>query len=144
MDLNSNNVSDNTELQARGNWNQLKGEAKQKWANLTDDDLTYSEGKQDEWLGKLQEKTGETVDSIKNWFHSATSNASAAATGNSTELKARGDWNQIKGEAKQKWGNLTDNDLDYEDGKQDEWFGQLQEKTGHAIDDLKGWFNRTF
>ena len=144
MDLNNNNVGDNTELQARGNWNQLKGEAKQKWANLTDDDLAYSEGKQDEWFGKLQEKTGETVDSIKNWFHSATSNASAAATGNSTELKARGDWNQIKGEAKQKWGNLTDNDLDYEDGKQDEWFGQLQEKTGHAIDDLKGWFNRTF
>ena len=144
MDLNSNNVSDNTELQARGNWNQLKGEAKQKWANLTDDDLTYHQGKQDEWFGQLQEKTGETIDSIKNWFHSATSNASAAANGNSTELKARGNWNQIKGEAKQKWGNLTDNDLDYEDGKQDEWFGQLQEKTGHAIDDLKGWFNRTF
>ena len=144
MDLNNNNVGDNTELQARGNWNQLKGEAKQKWASLTDDDLTYTEGKQDEWFGRLQEKTGETVDSIKNWFHSATSNASAAASGNSTELKARGNWNQVKGEAKQKWGNLTDNDLDYEDGKQDEWFGQLQEKTGHAIDDLKGWFNRTF
>ncbi len=144
MDLNNNNVGDNTELQARGNWNQLKGEAKQKWASLTDDDLTYSAGKQDEWFGRLQEKTGETVDSIKNWFNSATDNASAAASGNSTELKARGNWNQIKGEAKQKWGNLTDNDLDYEDGKQDEWFGQLQEKTGHAIDDLKGWFNRTF
>ena len=144
MDLNNNNVGDNTELQARGNWNQLKGSAKQKWANLTDDDLTYNEGKQDEWLGRLQEKTGETVDSIKNWFNGAADNASATAHGNSTELKARGNWNQIKGEAKQKWGNLTDNDLDYEDGKQDEWFGQLQEKTGHAIDDLKGWFNRTF
>ncbi len=62
----------------------------------------------------------------------------------STELKARGNWNQLKGEAKQKWGILTDNDLDYEDGKQDEWFGQLQAKTGHAVDDIKAWFNRTF
>ena len=61
-----------------------------------------------------------------------------------TELKARGDWNQIKGQAKQKWGNLTDDDLDYADGKQDEWFGQLQQKTGHAIDDIKDWFHKTF
>jgi uncharacterized protein YjbJ (UPF0337 family) len=61
-----------------------------------------------------------------------------------TELKARGNWNQLKGEAKQKWGQLTDDDLDYEDGKQDEWFGRLQEKTGHAVDDIKNWFNRTF
>ena len=144
MDLNSNNVSDNTELQGRGNWNQLKGAAKQKWGNLTDDDLTYTEGKQDEWFGRLQEKTGETIDNIKNWFNNTTNDASAAATGNSTELKARGNWNQIKGEAKQKWGNLTDSDLDYEDGKQDEWYGKLQEKTGHTIDDIKGWFQRTF
>ena len=144
MDVNSNNINDNTELQARGNWNQLKGAAKQKWAGLTDDDLTYSEGKQDEWLGRLQAKTGETIDSIKHWFHNTTNDATAAATGNSTELKARGDWNQIKGEAKQKWGNLTDDDLDYEDGKQDEWYGRLQEKTGHTIDDIKGWFQRTF
>ena len=61
-----------------------------------------------------------------------------------TELKARGNWNQVKGEAKQKWGNLTDNDLDYEDGKQDEWFGRLQEKTGHTVEDIKSWFSRTF
>jgi uncharacterized protein YjbJ (UPF0337 family) len=144
MDINSNNISDNTELQARGNWNQLKGAAKQKWAGLTDDDLTYNEGKQDEWFGRLQEKTGETVDNIKNWFSNLGNDASATATGNSTELKARGDWNQIKGEAKQKWGNLTDDDLAYEDGKEDEWYGRLQEKTGHAIDDIKGWFQRTF
>ena len=144
MDVNQHNISDNSELQARGNWTQLKGAAKQKWSNLTDDDLTYTEGKQDEWLGRLQEKTGDTIGSIKHWFSNTTSDASAAATGHSTELKARGDWNQIKGEAKQKWGTLTDDDLDYEDGKQDEWYGRLQEKTGHAIDDIKGWFQRTF
>ena len=61
-----------------------------------------------------------------------------------TELKARGNWNELKGEAKQKWGQLTDDDLDYADGKQDEWFGQLQEKTGHAVEDIKAWFSRTF
>jgi uncharacterized protein YjbJ (UPF0337 family) len=138
MDVNQNNLNDSTELRARGNWNDLKGEAKQKWAQLTDDDLTYREGQQDEWFGQLQHKTGETIDNIKNWFNEKVN------PDTSTELKARGNWNQVKGEAKQKWGNLTDDDLSYEDGKQDEWFGRLQEKTGHAVDDIKGWFNRTF
>lgn len=75
MDINNNNVSDNTELQARGGWNQVKGAAKQKWGNLTDDDMTYQEGKQDEWFGKLQEKTGHAMDEIKDWFHNAFSSA---------------------------------------------------------------------
>ena len=61
-----------------------------------------------------------------------------------TELKARGNWNQVKGEAKQKWGQLTDDDLEYKDGEQDEWYGRLQEKTGHAVEDIKAWFSRTF
>jgi uncharacterized protein YjbJ (UPF0337 family) len=69
MDINQNNLDDQTELRARGNWNELKGKAKQQWGNLTDDDLDYSEGKQDEWFGKLQQKTGHTVDEIKDWFH---------------------------------------------------------------------------
>ena len=68
MDINNNNISDNTELKARGNWNDIKGQAKQKWGNLTDDDLTYDEGKQDEWFGKLQAKTGHAMDDIKSWF----------------------------------------------------------------------------
>ncbi|MBC6611174.1 CsbD family protein [Hymenobacter sp. BT507] len=69
MDINDNKINDQTELRTRGNWNQLKGEAKQKWGNLTDDDLDYAEGKQDEWFGRLQEKTGDTIDDIKAWFN---------------------------------------------------------------------------
>ncbi|MBO0358383.1 CsbD family protein [Hymenobacter sp. BT186] len=68
MDANNNGIDDSTELRARGNWNEIKGETKKKWANLTDDDLTYEEGKQDEWFGNLQHKTGETIDDIKAWF----------------------------------------------------------------------------
>ncbi|NVO83648.1 CsbD family protein [Hymenobacter terrestris] len=68
MDANNNGIDDSTELRARGNWNEIKGQTKQKWGNLTDDDLDYEEGKQDEWLGNLQQKTGETMDDIKHWF----------------------------------------------------------------------------
>lgn len=46
------------EEQFKGKWNQAKGKLKQKYGELTDDDLTYAEGKSDELLGRLQEKTG--------------------------------------------------------------------------------------
>lgn len=52
--------------QLEGKWNQIKGKIKQKYGNLTDDDLTYSEGKFDEMMGKLQEKTGKTKEDFKN------------------------------------------------------------------------------
>lgn len=52
-------------LEIKGNWNEAKGKLKQKYADLTDDDLTYVEGKEDELLGRIQKKTGETRDEIK-------------------------------------------------------------------------------
>lgn len=45
-------------LIVKGKWNVIKGKLKQKYAELTDDDLKYVEGKEEELLGKLQEKTG--------------------------------------------------------------------------------------
>lgn len=44
----------------------VKGKLKQKYANLTDDDLTYVEGKEDELLGRLQKKIGRTKEELKN------------------------------------------------------------------------------
>ena len=52
-------------LRIKGNWNELKGRAKQEWANLTDDDLLYVEGKEDELLGRIQNRTGKTKDEVK-------------------------------------------------------------------------------
>lgn len=54
----------------KGNWNQLKGKVKQAYGDLTDDDLTYAEGKEDELLGKIQEKTGKTKEQVKSWIDS--------------------------------------------------------------------------
>ena len=47
-------------LEIKGNWNELKGKIRQKYGNLTDDDLFYAEGKEDELLGKLQKKVGKS------------------------------------------------------------------------------------
>ena len=52
-------------LKFKGEYNELKGKLKQKFGQLTDDDLTYSEGKDDELLGRLQKKLGKTQDYIR-------------------------------------------------------------------------------
>ncbi len=66
------NIMDN--LIVKGNWNELKGKLKQAYGNLTDDDLKYEDGKEDELLGRLQKKTGKTKDDLKKWFNSAKQN----------------------------------------------------------------------
>lgn len=55
-------------LKLKGSWNEAKGKIKQKYADLTDDDLAYEEGKEDELLGRLQQKTGKTKDEVKRWI----------------------------------------------------------------------------
>lgn len=47
-------------LVIKGNWNEAAGKLKQKFANLTDDDLLYKKGKEEELLGRLQNKLGKT------------------------------------------------------------------------------------
>jgi uncharacterized protein YjbJ (UPF0337 family) len=49
-----------TTLEVKGDWNITKGKLKQKWAKLTDHDLQYVEAQQDELLGRIQKRTGET------------------------------------------------------------------------------------
>jgi uncharacterized protein YjbJ (UPF0337 family) len=48
----------------KGNWNEMKGKLKQKYAELTDDDLMYAEGKEDELYGRLQQKLGKTKEEL--------------------------------------------------------------------------------
>lgn len=47
-----------------GNWNEIKGKLKQKFGMLTDSDLLFAQGKQDEMLGRLQTKLGRTKEEI--------------------------------------------------------------------------------
>lgn len=54
-----------TKLELKGTWNETKGKLKQKYADLTDDDLLFEEGKEDELLGRLQKKTGQTKEEIR-------------------------------------------------------------------------------
>lgn len=57
-------------LELKGRWNELKGKAKQQYAELTDDDLKYEEGKDDELLGRIQTRLGKTKDEVVEWIRS--------------------------------------------------------------------------
>lgn len=52
-------------LEIKGNWNIAKGKLKQKWGQLTDDDLDYIEGKEDELVGRIQKRTGQTREEVE-------------------------------------------------------------------------------
>ena len=51
-------------LQMKGSWNEVKGKLKQKYGQLTDDDLAFAEGKEDELLGRLQRDWAEHTTSF--------------------------------------------------------------------------------
>jgi len=57
-------------LKLKGDWNQTKGKIKQAYGDLSDDDLKYEEGKDDELVGRLQKKIGKTKEEVIDWIQS--------------------------------------------------------------------------
>jgi uncharacterized protein YjbJ (UPF0337 family) len=55
-------------LKLSGKWNEVKGKIKKQYANLTDDDLLYEQGKEDELLGRIQKKIGKSKEEVKAWI----------------------------------------------------------------------------
>lgn len=64
-----------------GRWNEIKGQLKERWGMLTEDDLESFQGNLDELVGTIQRKTGETRDSIEQYLDQVTSQSSAAMHG---------------------------------------------------------------
>ena len=55
------------------------------------------------------------------------------------KLELKGKWNELKGKIKQQHADFTDNDLEYEEGKDDELYGRLQTKLGKTRDEVIKW-----
>jgi uncharacterized protein YjbJ (UPF0337 family) len=62
-----------TKLEIKGDWNIIQGKLKQKWAKLTDDDLQFVEGKQEELIGRIQKRTGEAREAVEKAIHESSS-----------------------------------------------------------------------
>jgi uncharacterized protein YjbJ (UPF0337 family) len=57
-------------LKLKGDWNETKGKIKQAYGDVTDDDLKREEGKDDEFVGRMQQKLGKTKDEVIKWIES--------------------------------------------------------------------------
>jgi uncharacterized protein YjbJ (UPF0337 family) len=57
----------------QGQWNQVRGELKKKWGQLTDDDLRFANGNIDQLIGKIQQRTGEAREAIEQFLTQSTS-----------------------------------------------------------------------
>lgn len=65
----------------KGQWKQFKGALKQQWGKLTDDDLLQIEGDYDKFVGKVQERYGDTKDEVVRWAEQWKSNAGQQPVG---------------------------------------------------------------
>ncbi len=63
-----------------GKWNQIRGDVKQKWGKLTEDELAIHDGNMDQLVGRIQRKTGETREAIENYLTELTSRASSTVS----------------------------------------------------------------
>ncbi len=59
-------------------------------------------------------------------------------------ITLKGDWNVAKGKLKQKYGQLTDDDLAYQKGREDELIGRIQKRVGHTREDIERAVNEVF
>ena len=90
----------------QGQWNQLKGEVKKKWSNLTDDDLRWTNGNVDQLIGRIQERTGEKREQIEKYFDSLLAEGSSMLS-NAVETVGQAA-NQATNRLRESYGKISD------------------------------------
>jgi len=92
--------------QLQGQWNSLRGRVKEKWGQLTDDDLTMQGGNVDQLVGRIQQRTGEGREAIERFLGELTSRGGSAV---SQATEAVGNFAQQAGDRlRDQYGNLAD------------------------------------
>jgi len=116
--------------EVQGRWNQLKGKVKERWGQLTDDDLQLVGGNVDQLVGKIQQRTGEQRQVIENVFNDLLKGGEKAGTAVQHAKQAVGQYAQ---EAKQAVGQYAQEAA----GRVREGMGQAQEKVRESFDDAR-------
>jgi uncharacterized protein YjbJ (UPF0337 family) len=100
----------------QGQWNKLRGQVKEKWGQLTDDDLQIQGGNVDQLIGRIQQRTGEGREAVEKFLTELTSKGSSAI---SQAAGAVGSFAQQAGERfRDQYGNIADTARDrYEYGQ---------------------------
>jgi len=64
----------------QGQWNKLQGQVRERWGQLTDDDLQIHGGNIDQLVGRIQQKTGATRESVERFLNDLTARGSSAVS----------------------------------------------------------------
>ena len=101
----------------QGHWNEIRGQVKEKWGQLTDDDLAFQSGNVDQLVGRIQQRTGEARDAIERFLGNLTADGSSAVA-QATESVGR--FAQQAGEQfRQRYGQWADEARDRFDSASD-------------------------
>jgi len=90
----------------QGHWNQLKGEVKKRWGQLSDDDLRWTGGNIDQLVGRIQQRTGETREAIEKYLDQLTSQGGSAV---SSAVETVGSYaNEVSHRLRDHYGQISD------------------------------------
>jgi len=101
----------------QGQWNQLRGRVKEKWGQLTDDDLAFQGGNVDQLVGRIQQRTGEGREAIERYLGELSSHG-ASVVAQATETIGQYA-QQAGGRIRDQYGQLADRARDQFDSAQD-------------------------
>jgi len=105
----------------QGQWSKLRGQVKERWGQLTDDDLQIQGGNVDQLVGRIQQKTGEAREAIEKYLTELTSRGSSAL---SQATETVGQYAQAAG------GRLREHYGDVSDAAR-EGYGRAQDMVRH-------------
>jgi uncharacterized protein YjbJ (UPF0337 family) len=90
----------------QGQWNQIRGELKKKWGQLTEDDLRFNNGNIDQLVGKIQQRTGEAREAIEQYLTEATAQGASAISQAAGQV---GQYARVAGEqARESYNRISD------------------------------------
>lgn len=129
--------------QLEGKWKQVKGSFREKWGDITDDELEVAAGKKDKLVGLLQEHYGMSKEkaelAIENWSH----RTDLPDTMESVWNTVQGRWTELVGHFKEEYGQTVDDDLTESKGRRDVLAGMIQREynvsRGEAYEMVDDW-----
>jgi len=130
---------ENLVTELKGKWNVLKGKAQQKWAEVNENDFDENEDK-DSFIDKMDRKTDGARENIEEWYDRQIERSE------NWRLKLKGEWNELKGRAQQKWADLSEDDLDNDQNEydRDSFIDKVVAKTNETKEDVENWFDKQF
>ena len=130
---------DNLVTELKGRWNVIKGKAQQKWAEIKEDDFNDHEDRES-FIDKIDQRTDEAREDIEKWYDRQVERS------NNWQMKMKGQWNELKGKAQQKWAELNEEDLDIDKNEYDKdtFIEMVAKKTNETKENIENWFDKQF